>query len=182
MTESPETLNNQAIELAQEGFYKEAIACFKRAISISQENYLLWYNLGLTYRDSGNLDSALEALNQAYTINEPNVEIYEALIQILYLQKNYDRAIELNLEALDFFPDNAHIWNNLGVLYFALEDYEMASDAFEIAVTIYPYFYDALYNLRDTYEELGNTAGRDECNKKMKALGNNSTGNGVFYA
>lgn len=180
MTESPETLNNQAIELAQEGFYKEAIACFKRAIAISKENYTLWYNLGLTYRDSGNLDSAAEALHQAYSINETNVEIYEALVQVYYLQKDYQRAVALNLEALDFFPDNAHIWNNLGVLYFAQEDYEMAAEAFEMAVTIYPYYYDALYNLRDTYAELGNTAGSEECSARMKALGNN--GNGVFYA
>ena len=55
MLERSDTLNNQAILLASDGAYNEAIACFKRAIVIDKENYLLWFNLGVTYRDAGNL-------------------------------------------------------------------------------------------------------------------------------
>lgn len=51
MKENPEILNSQAIELASHGQYVEAIACFKRAITIARDNSLLWYNLGITYRD-----------------------------------------------------------------------------------------------------------------------------------
>ena len=42
--------------------------------------------------------------------------------------------------------------------------------AFEMAISIYPQFYDALFNLRDTYLELGNKTGADECTTIMKNL------------
>ena len=39
-----------------------------------------------------------------------------------------------------------------------------------MAISIYPQFYDALFNLRDTYLELGNKTGADECSAIMKNL------------
>ncbi|NLL99845.1 MAG: tetratricopeptide repeat protein [Treponema sp.] len=179
MVESAENLNSQAIELAAEGHYPEAIACFKRAISMSKKNYLLWYNLGITYRDSGNLQGAAEALTQAYNLQSSDAEVFQALAHIYFLLDDIDSAFEINFEALELFPDNAHIWNNTGVLYFSQGKYDEAAEAFEVAVSIYPYYYDALYNLRDTYAELNNEAGRVECEERLKKLSNN---NGNFYA
>ena len=68
MIERADTLNNQAILLASDGAYSEAIACFKRAIVIDKNNYLLWFNLGVTYRDAGNLVDAENSLETAYRI------------------------------------------------------------------------------------------------------------------
>ena len=79
MTENSENLNSQAIELASRGEYPEAIACFVRAISMDRTNYLLWYNLGVTYRDSGNLAGAKEALEKAYDLNDTDTDILESL-------------------------------------------------------------------------------------------------------
>ena len=50
------------------------------------------------------------------------------------------------------------------------EKYEEAAQAFELAVSIYPRYYDALYNLRDTYLELGNKQGAKECTECMKNI------------
>ena len=61
MTEDPSNLNTQAIELANRGSYVEAIACFKRAITMDRNNPLLWYNLGVTYRDANHLHHAKNA-------------------------------------------------------------------------------------------------------------------------
>ena len=41
MRENPESLNYQAIELASHGEYVEAIACFKRAITMARDSFLL---------------------------------------------------------------------------------------------------------------------------------------------
>ena len=49
-------LNEQAIDLSSRGNYKDAVACFLSAIHIEKKNSLLWYNLGITYRDSGELE------------------------------------------------------------------------------------------------------------------------------
>ncbi|MBR3549104.1 MAG: tetratricopeptide repeat protein, partial [Treponema sp.] len=79
MRETSETLNNQAIELASKGEYKEAIACFIRAISMERQNYLLWFNLGITYRDAGNLEDAKNAIHKAHLMNPYDEEVIESL-------------------------------------------------------------------------------------------------------
>ena len=86
MTERSDTLNNQAIILASDGAYNEAIACFKRAIVIDKENYLLWFNLGVTYRDAGNLLEAERALETAHNIAPENEEVAETYATICLMQ------------------------------------------------------------------------------------------------
>lgn len=175
MQETSENLNIQAIELTSQGFYKEAIACFKRAIVIDKNNYLLWYNLGITYRDSGHPKDAKNALLQAYKLNDIDEELLETLSLVCFSLKENDDAFMYAMEAIDLNPMNARCWNNVGVFYFSEEKYEDAAEAFEMAISIYPQFYDALYNLRDTYLELGNKTGADECSAIMKNLKKSGT-------
>mgnify|MGYP004450822547 FL=1 len=90
MTEKPEKLNNQAILLASDGAYNEAIACFKRAITIEKDNYLLWYNLGVTYRDAGELEEARKALSTAFSIAPENMDVEETYATICLMLKKMD--------------------------------------------------------------------------------------------
>ncbi len=170
MLESSEKLNNQAIVLAQNGEYKEAIACFKRAISIERQNYLLWFNLGLTYRDAGNLEDARTALEKAEEINPDDELVLETLAALCYSMGDDGEAMYYCMLCLDVNICNSHIWNTLGVVYFNRKDYGNACEAFEQAVSIDPYYYDALFNLHDTYEELGNEAGTAECARRMSEI------------
>ncbi|HZK20525.1 MAG TPA: tetratricopeptide repeat protein [Treponemataceae bacterium] len=170
MKESPEKLNTQAISLASEGSFKEAVACFHQALLIEKSNYLLWYNLGLTYRDYGNLELAKEALLQAYKCNEYDQDVIETLSLVCYAMDNIDAAFLYCRLGLEVNPENPHMWNNMGVFFFSKGEYADASDAFETALSIYPHYYDALYNLRDTYIELNNTVGSEECSLKLKFL------------
>ena len=87
MLERSDTLNNQAILLASDGAYNEAIACFKRAIIIDKENYLLWFNLGVTYRDAGNLTEAENALETAYRMAPEKEDVAETFATICLMQK-----------------------------------------------------------------------------------------------
>ena len=108
-----------------------------------------------------------------------SAEVYESLSHVYYLSGDFESALMVNLEGLDFFPENARLWNNLGIIYFNTSEFASAAEAFERALTIYPYYHDALYNLRDTYIELNNLSGAEECNIRMKNL---SDKNGAFYA
>ena len=170
MLESSEKLNNQAIILAQQGEFKEAIACFKRAISIERQNYLLWFNLGVTYRDAGKLEDARSAMEKAAEINPDDEGVLESLAALCFSMGDNDEAMYWCTLCLEENIYNSHIWNTIGVLYFNQRDYGSACEAFEHAITIDPYYYDALYNLRDTYEEMGNPMGMAECDKRMKDL------------
>lgn len=173
MIENAEVLNTQAIELASRGDYPEAIACFIRALSIEKSNSLLWYNLGITYRDSGDMEAAKKALITAYNLDMPDEELLETLSIVCFMLDEIDEAFEYCTEGLELNCQNANIWNNIGVLYFTRLEYTKACEAFEKAVTLYPHYYDALFNLCDTYEELGNTIGKEECQRRLLKLKNN---------
>lgn len=170
MKENISTLNTQAIELASNGQYKEAIACLKRAISIEKYNHLLWFNLGITYRDAGNFSAAKSALLKAHEINEEDDEVIETLALVCFNQGCTEEALAYCLEGLSKNSQNAHLWNTVGVIYFNQNDFPLAAEAFENAVTINAYYYDALFNLRDTYDELGNKAGYQMCVEQMKNI------------
>ena len=170
MLERSDTLNNQAIILASDGAYTEAIACFKRAIVIDKNNYLLWFNLGVTYRDAGKLEEAENALEMAFNMAPEKEDVGETYATICLMQKNFAKVFQICTETLDFNPVNPHLWNLLGVTEFQQENYNEASSYFEQAVSINPYYLDALYNLRDTYSLLGNLKGEAACNAKIKEL------------
>ena len=170
MQENSEKLNSQAIDLAQQGFFSEAVACLRRAVVIDKENYLLWYNLGITYRDAGKLEDAKIALLQAYKLNDCDQELLETLSLVSYSLGNNDDAFDFCYECLDINPLNARCWNNLGVFFFSCERYDEAVQAFETAVSIFPHYYDALYNLRDAYSETGNKKGAHECQNRLNEL------------
>lgn len=170
MQESPENLNTQAIELAAEGSFPEAVACLKRALVIEKENYLLWYNLGVTYRNAGDLYSARQVLLKAIELNDTDADVFETLGLVCFALQDYSESLTYYVAGLDIDENNAHLWNNLGVLHFTCGEYDTASAAFEEAVTIYPHYYDALFNLRDTYVELGNETGASICEEKLHGL------------
>jgi len=171
MTERPDKLNNQAIMLASGGEYYEAIACFKRAITIEQDNYLLWYNLGITYRDSGDIKSARASLEKAHQIAPCRLDVLDTLTTICINDEDYVAALSYSQEGIDLAPDNSSLWNLAGVALFNMEQYELAGEHFEQALCFNPYDSNALYNLRDTYTELHNHRGANECEKRLKELG-----------
>jgi tetratricopeptide (TPR) repeat protein len=170
MLETAERLNNQAIALAASGDYKEAIACFMRAITIENENYLLWFNLGITCRDAGNLKEAKSALKRAHTMNISDEEVTETLALVCYSLDQTDETLSYCSEGLGRNPENPHLWNTAGVVYFYRGQYKEACEAFEQAATLNPYYYDALFNLHDAYKELGNKNGVEECRLRMKEI------------
>ena len=91
-----------------------------------------------------------------------NLEKNNFKLQFDKMQKRY---------VYDFNPVNPHLWNVLGVTAFQLEEYDEASNYFEQAVSINPYYTDALYNLRDTYSMLNNAKGEAACDARIRELG-----------
>lgn len=172
MIEKSETLNNQAIMYAADGAFTEAIACFKRAIVIEKNNSLIWYNLGVTYRDAGELKKAQNALKTACSLAPQDENILETFGTISLLLKDYNSVLTAARDGLELNESNAHFYNLSGVVFFQMAEYEKAAEFFESAVQINPYYEDALYNLKDTYSELKNKNGEEECNKRIKELKN----------
>ena len=159
MRERADKLNNHAIILASDGEYTEAIACFKRAILIERNNYLLWYNLGITYRDSGDMENARSSLEKAHQIAPEKQDVLETLSTLCIQMEEYEDSLLYTKEGLENWPSNPVFWNLSGVAFFNMEKYDLASESFEHALSLNPYYTDALYNLRDTYAQMNNERG-----------------------
>ncbi|GMO58683.1 MAG: tetratricopeptide repeat protein [Treponemataceae bacterium] len=172
--EAVEVLNTRAIEFAALGQFTEAIACFERAITMENQNYLLWYNLGVTYRNLGNFDAARKMLEHADKIapydDTSDDAIIETLSMVCFAQGDMQSAFNYCMRGIELNECNPNFWNNAGVLFFNSQDFLQAEHAFENAVSLNPYFYDALFNLRDTYAELGDKKAADECARRLTEL------------
>lgn len=175
LKETAQTLNDQAVRLARDGDYEDALLCFSRAIEIEGDNSLLWYNMALTYRDKGENQKALEALKMAHSIDGTDEDTLETLATVCISLGNIDEAKFWCAEGISLDDVNPHYWNTMGVAFFNESDYEMASNLFERAITLDPYYYEALYNLKDTYIELGNRVGVAECKRRLVALDKNES-------
>lgn len=170
MREHSDKLNNQAISLATEGHYDEAIACLKRAVVLDRNNSLIWYNLGVTYRDQGKFDEARISLEKAFELNPQSEDICENLAFVCFRMDDKVSALKTVQEGIDYHPMSHRLWNLEGVIFFNDEKYDEAAEAFELAVSIFPFYEDALFNLCDTYEELGNIDGAAVCKMRLKEM------------
>ena len=168
--QNPNELNNDGILFAQKSNYKKAISCFKKAIEIRNDNPIFWLNLGITYRDFNKIDLAIEATLQAHKLDLQNPEIANTLVQLFINNSELERATDLCQKILAADDKNSKTWNLLGIIYFKSELYSKAQNCFETALSIDSFFADALFNLRDTYFELGDEEKAIECDKKFKQL------------
>lgn len=163
MEESAEYYNDTAVVLAAEGHHAEAIACLRKGLSLDPKNSILYFNLALSSRALGLLEDAKNALVKAVKENPLDVDSLDTLGVVLHESGHDEDAEESYRNALAIKPGNGRVWNNYGVLLFGQSRFEEARVAFEKAVTLVPDFDDALYNLRDTYEELGRTDDMKKC-------------------
>lgn len=170
MIERIDKLNKEALRLTAKGEYPEAIACFNRAILLNKYNPIIWYNLGVTYRNSGDLINARDSFRQALEFDRRNPDIIEALATVYIQLKNKEEISHYATYGLEIDDSNPRFWNLKGVSYFQSENYTQAAESFEKALCYNPYYLDALYNLKDTYEELDNKIGVNECTKRIREI------------
>ena len=104
--------------------YPEAVAAFTRALEINDKLPYAWNHLGLCYRQMGDMNNELKSLQRAVELAPDNPEILfnlgESLERIgkLHMSHKYlESAIQIfNLVAKQM-PNNADVWNHIGVCY-----------------------------------------------------------------
>lgn len=171
MEETSEFLNDSAVILAKKGLHEEAIACLRKGLLLEQQNSVMWFNLALSYRALGQLYEARGALFQALHIQPFEIDYLDTLAVVLHELGEDEGAEGCYVTILEFDPGNGRVWNNYGVLQFSQERYDEACQSFEKALFLIPEFHEALYNLRDTYGELGKTVEMETCTRLLEELG-----------
>ncbi|MFC1676146.1 tetratricopeptide repeat protein [Planctomycetota bacterium] len=110
-------------------------------------------NLGNTYSDCGELDSALTALERAVEIN-PSLAESRVNLGNIYLQKEWVKdAIDQYRIALRIKPNDPKAHNNLGNAYLQYEWLNEAIDEYKKSIKLDPKFVDAYKNLAIAYSK-----------------------------
>eukprot|EP01121_Diplochlamys_sp_Union-15-3_P009804 TRINITY_DN2690_c0_g1_i1.p1 TRINITY_DN2690_c0_g1~~TRINITY_DN2690_c0_g1_i1.p1 ORF type:complete len:648 (-),score=122.05 TRINITY_DN2690_c0_g1_i1:101-1936(-) len=100
--------------------FSKAIDCFRTALAIKPNDYLLWNKLGATQANGSDSASALEAYYRALKIKPTYTRARTNLGISFMLQNNYVEAAKSFLGALSINPKAQHIWDYLNKVFIFL--------------------------------------------------------------
>ena len=138
-------------DFSNKGKLDEAVAEFKKAVSINPSLIEAYLSLGIVYVRKGMLDEAIAEWKKAITIN-PNLTNAHLNLGVAYHSKGMvDDAITEYKKALSINPNFAEANYNLGIAYGSkgMLDEEIAE--YKKAISINPNFADAYHNLAMAY-------------------------------
>jgi tetratricopeptide (TPR) repeat protein len=110
---------------------------------------------GLEYFEKGDLDRAIEHLEEAVRLNPAYPEALYNLAASYQRKNLLDKAIENYLKVLDIRPDVAHAHNNLGLVYFVKGLNDEAIRHLLSAIELNPGHTEAHFNLGNAFMSEG---------------------------
>lgn len=132
----------------QTHYWKDSETLFRRAISVTNNNYIAYDNLGLALVTKGRTREAHKYFEEALRIN-PNFEKAHHNIGASYmLQGDTEKAYFHILTALDANPMSERLHNNMGMIMMKRGQREKAIEHFRRALSIRPGFKRAEKNLQ----------------------------------
>src|SRR4051794_41170499 len=96
--------------------YREAIDSYKTG---PQNSAIIWDKIGVAYHQLGDLNAARKAYEHAVKLDKKYADAINNIGTIFYAEKKYRSAISRYNRALQFAPDSASIWSNLGTAWYA---------------------------------------------------------------
>lgn len=145
--------------LLNEGSYSEARKVFSGVLTDftqkEKTRTMAKLNISLAYWKLGEIDTAIEMLTEVQTRYNTS-KVYGTLGYMLIEKGDMDRALEYNLEALDYDDEDPVILDNLAQIYYRLDMMDQAKEYFFKAEEIKPDQADTLYYLGRIYSEEGN--------------------------
>ncbi len=156
-------ITNYGFILFKSGKVEEAEKIFNSVINkskTSDEKNLAKANLALVTWKKGNLDEAISMMKEV-TKNYKTTSIYASLGYLVIERGDLDEALEINLEAYDYNPDNAIIQDNLAHLYHLRGEMDKAEELFTKLMETEPHFPEAYYDYGQYLED---------CDKEKEAM------------
>lgn len=122
---------NRAVKLVNEGKYEQAIADYKRALSLSAGNPLIYNDLGTVYAKQQRYAEALEAFKQSAVL-DPDSALTYYNISVVYDQLNRPtEAIAAVRHALEIEPENTKALTQLCELNLLAQQNEESVGCYE---------------------------------------------------
>jgi len=151
ITENPDRMNpylKLAEAYIQNGLYVEALDVYNRGIERIPDSPELLTGLGKVYFLQNQMTMAELNLLQALELNNHYVPAYVQLAQVYYIRDSLSAAIRFAHLAAQSEPDNAKIWDKLGDYCMTAQEWDLADEAYNKALSLH-------YMEGKTYEKLG---------------------------
>jgi len=147
----PDAWNNLGVIATRENRVDDAIADFKKALSINPRHLLSLDNLGNAHRLQKRWSDARTVLETAVEVAPEDPEANYSLGMVFAQDNDADKAYEYLQRALKARPEYPEALNNLGVLYLVTQRRDQAVASFEHCIQVAPAFDQAYLNLARVY-------------------------------
>jgi len=147
----PDAWNNLGVIATRENRVDDAIADFKKALSINPRHLLSLDNLGNAYRLQKRWSDARTVLEKAVEVGPEDPEANYSLGMVFAQANDTAKAYDYLQRALKARPAYPEALNNLGVLYLMTNRRDQAVASFERSIQIAPAFDQAYLNLARVY-------------------------------
>jgi len=128
-------------------YWRDGIALYGRAISVTKNNYSMLRGLGYSFQVKGMEDYAIACYRQLLDINPKDVGVYNNLGEALRSRGKAVEAVDCFRQALQLSPEDASIHGNLGVALASLGRLDEAMDSYRRALNIDPDYAQVHNNL-----------------------------------
>ncbi|MDR0749188.1 MAG: tetratricopeptide repeat protein [Tannerellaceae bacterium] len=120
-------LNNELCYLYElKGDIEEAINVCNKIIDQNPYSYEFWFTLGRLYSLQYEYEKAIDAFDFACACDKPDTELLMSKAYCLFMNENYNKAIEIYNEFLPLTEENSHVRSLIAECYIKLEDFEHA--------------------------------------------------------
>ncbi len=122
----------------QQGDTENSIHFFKKALSISPENFSALSNLGKTFLELKQYEYALDHFNRALEIKSDSAQLWNNRANALLCMKRNEEACESYENALKIDSNYFDAIFNLGNIFLSMRRYEDAENIYRKALNIQP--------------------------------------------
>ncbi|MDD5129756.1 MAG: tetratricopeptide repeat protein [Candidatus Omnitrophica bacterium] len=130
--------------------YAEVVSteeAFQKALALNPQNDKVYIEMGMFYRDRGELPVAEEAFQKALALNPQNDKAYFGLGWIYLHQNRLSVAEEAFQKALALNSQNDNAHTELGWLYQSQGEFSLSEEAFQKALALNPQNDNAYFGL-----------------------------------
>ncbi len=138
---------NRGHDLHQGGFFNQAIAEYKAALTADDRMEEAYTNLGLIYAAQRNYTKAMDAFKKALVLKPGRPNALNGLGTVLYAKNRMPEAMEKWKQATEADPHFASAYYNMGNALENEKDLCGAVDAYVKAMEINPLMADAYYRV-----------------------------------
>jgi len=168
--EDAEILNKQALQLAKQRNFQEAIQHWRKAILINKFDPDFYFNLGLAYFEMKNYTKGLDHCLETVKLCPIYYRAHFLLGSIYAKSRKFQDAVNHLHAGLLFQPQNVMGLVNLGAVLSILKKNDEAIASFEKAIALSPKEIRAYLGLGKLYSSINDRANANRCYKIVTHL------------